>query len=228
MPERIPPGLTSRAYAAQRQQLVDSILELQEAHCLHLLESMLTGGWDAMDLLDACITGMQAVGRRFEEKRYFIAALIMAGEIMRQATAFLEPHFPRQTSDSDLKIILLGTVAGDIHDLGKNLFAILARCNGFKVIDLGTEVPAEHFLAKALEHHPDLIGFSCVLTSAVPAVKTTIGLLRAELPPPCPPIIVGGACIDAHIGNHINADHATRDAAQGLRFCQDFIRKKTT
>lgn len=210
----------------RRQHLVRLILELKEQACMDELSAMLADGWSAMDLLEACIQGMQAVGKRFEEKRYFIAALIMAGEIMRQATEFLEPHFPRRRKDPGVNTILLGTVAGDIHDLGKNLFAILARCYGFSIVDLGVEVPAERFLSEAQRIEPDLIGLSCVLTSAVAALKETVELLRKTLPPPQPPIIIGGSCVDEQIAHYINADFSTQDAAKGLRHCLDFIQNR--
>lgn len=210
----------------RKQHLVRLILELKEEACMDELSAMLSDGWSSMDLLEACIQGMQAVGKRFEKKRYFIAALIMAGEIMRQATEFLEPHFPRRQSNPNANTILLGTVAGDIHDLGKNLFAILARCNGFDIVDLGVEVPPDRFLSEARRIEPDLIGLSCVLTSAVSALKETVDLLRKELPHPQPPIIIGGSCVDKQIAQYVNADFSTQDAAAGLRQCRRFIRNR--
>jgi methanogenic corrinoid protein MtbC1 len=217
---------STQANLQRKQNLVRLILELNEKQFLEELSAMFSQGWSAMDLLDACIQGMQAVGRQFEEKRYFIAALIMAGEIMRQATEFLTPHFPKERSTTQSNSILLGTVSCDIHDLGKNLFAILARCSGFDIIDLGVEVSPERFLDEAKSLGPDLIGLSCVLTSAVSSLKETVDLLHRELPRPQPPIIVGGSCVDAQIGQYVQADFATQDAAEGLRFCQEFIRKK--
>jgi methanogenic corrinoid protein MtbC1 len=207
-------------------QLVRLILDLDEGPVMTQLSAMLSEGYPPMVLLDACIQGMQAVGRRFEEKRYFIAALIMAGEIMRRATELLEPHLPRQHSDPVKNTILIGTVAGDIHDLGKNLFAILARCNGLHIVDLGVEVPPERFLEEAARTRPDLIGLSCVLTGAIASLKATIELLRRRLPTPRPPIIAGGTCVDEKIGLHVGADFSTQNAAQGLRYCLEHIHKK--
>jgi methanogenic corrinoid protein MtbC1 len=219
--------ISFRTMEQRKQHLVRLIIELKEQACMDALAAMLSEGCSAMELLEACIQGMQAVGKRFEEKRYFIAALIMAGEIMHQATEFLEPHFPRQHREPGKSTILLGTVAGDIHDLGKNLFAILARCNGFNIIDLGVEVLPEYFLIEARRIKPDIVGLSCVLTSAISALKNTVELLRKELPNPQPSIIIGGSCIDEQIAAYINADFSTQDAAIGLRQCREFIRNKS-
>lgn len=226
MSDSIRDKISFKEMEQRKQHLVRLILDLNEEACMNELSAMLSEGWSPMDLLETCIQGMQAVGKRFEEKRYFIAALIMAGEIMRQATELLEPHFPRRQSDPSANTILLGTVAGDIHDLGKNLFAILARCNGFDIIDLGVEVPPRQFLSEARRVKPDLIGLSCVLTGAVSALKETVDLLRKELPHPQPPIIVGGSCVDERIARYVNADFSTQDAAAGLRQCREFIRNK--
>jgi methanogenic corrinoid protein MtbC1 len=118
----------------------------------------------------------------------------------------------------------LGTIASDIHDLGKNLFAILARSNGFKVIDLGVDVPPAHFLNKALQIKPDLIGISCLLTIALPELKEAVKLLHIELPQS--PVIIGGTCMDEQICHHVQADYWVRDAIQGLQTCQQILQMK--
>jgi methanogenic corrinoid protein MtbC1 len=149
----------------------------------------------------------------------------MAGDIMRQTMEILSPHLS-QASEQTSSVILLGTIAGDIHDLGKNLFANLARFNGFKVVDLGVDVPPETFLAEAQRQNPDVIGISCVFTNAVPELKAAVELLQHELPSPRPPVIVGGTCIDEQISRFINADFWARDAAEGLKTCKDVVKDK--
>ena len=220
----IPP----REYAARRDGLVELIIGLKEQECLAEIADMLASGWEAVDILESCILGMRGVGKRFEEGRYFIAALIMAGDIMRQTTDLLGPHLTREQIGQPDSILLLGTIAGDIHDLGKNLFSILARFNGFEVVDLGVDVAPETFLAEAERVRPDVIGISCVFTNAVPELKKAMELLRRKLPPPRPPVIIGGNCIDEQISAHVGADHWVRDAAQGLRACQELVRQKAS
>lgn len=220
----IPP----QEYTARRDRLVELIIKLKEQECLDEIADMLASGWEAVDLLESCILGMRGVGKRFEEGRYFIAALIMAGDIMRQTTDLLGPHLTHQQYDQPSSILLLGTIAGDIHDLGKNLFSILARFNGFEVVDLGVDVAPETFLAEAKRVNPDVIGISCVFTNAVPELKKALELLRRELPAPRPPVIIGGNCIDEQISTHVGADHWVRDAAQGLKACQELVRQRAS
>jgi methanogenic corrinoid protein MtbC1 len=148
-----------------------------------------------------------------------MAALIMAGEIMRRATDLLEPYLPRHTQDTAAGVILLGTILGDIHDLGKNLFALLARCEGFQVVDLGVDVAPERFLDEAHRIDPDLIGISCVVTSTMPDLKRAVQLLHSELPRGRAHVLIGGSCIDEHLFSYVQADHWACDAAQGVQVC---------
>ncbi len=210
----------------RKQRLIGLIIDLKEEECLAEIKNMLTFGWDPMDLLEICIEGLQGVGRLFEQGRYFIAALIMAGEIMRRSTEILGPRFMSDGHYKAIGSILLGTIAGDIHDLGKNLFAILARCHGIKVMDLGVDVPVSAFVEQARRTKPDLVGISCVRTTAVPELKEAVTRIRLELPSPRPVIIIGGTCIDATINNHVQADYWAADAAQGVKICQRIIAVK--
>ncbi len=228
MSELITGTVSLDSYATRRKHLIDLIVELDERQCISEIESMLSSGWEPMDLLDCCIQAMRIVGKRFEEGRYFIAALIMAGAIMRQATELIEPHLMHRESYDTSGTIILGTIAGDIHDLGKNLFAVLVRCIGLEVIDLGVDVPPAAFLDAARRMRPDLIGISCVLTLALPDLKTAVTALRTNLAPPRPPVIIGGTCIDEQIYRHVKADYWVQDAAQGVKICRQIIQDKTT
>lgn len=207
-------------YELRRQALIQLIVELKEKECLAEVADMLSSGWKPLDLLDSCVCGMQEIGRRFEDGRYFISALIMAGAIMRQITEMLEPQLKSRKADRIIGTLLLGTVAGDIHDLGKNLFAILARFRGIKIVDLGVDVPPEKFLAVAKKIKPEMIGISCVLSTAWPDLKETVELLRKKLPSPRPAIIIGGTCIDEHVCRHVKSDYWVREATEGLSICQ--------
>ena len=123
--------------------------------------------------------------------------------------------------------IILGTIQGDIHDLGKNLFAMLLGCHGFKVIDLGVDVPAGEFLAKALETKPDVVGLSCVLTTSVENLKDAVQLLREKLPEPQPAIVIGGTCLDERLANYVGSALWAREAASGLKICQNVARERS-
>ncbi len=211
---------------ARREHLTELIAGLKEKEALQEIVRMLDSGSKPAYVMDCCIQGMRDVGKQFENGRYFIAALIMAGEIMRRATLVLEPYLPRQTPDQATGVILLGTISGDIHDLGKNLFALLARCEGYKVVDLGVDVAPERFLAEALKIKPDIVGISCVLSSTLPDLKEAVDLLHRELPQRGAKVMIGGNYIDDHIFSHVQADHWALDAAHGVQNCNSMVAEK--
>lgn len=209
--------------ASRLERLTVMISDLQEEASLAELRAMLAEGVDPKALLSACMEAMHRVGVRFESGQYFIAALIMAGEIMRGATELLRPHFTAEPDGSSSGMIMLGTIQGDIHDLGKNLFAILLKCHGIEVIDLGVDIPAKVFLEQARKHKPDLIGISCVLTTSLENLKQAIDLLNKALPASGPPIVIGGTCINEQTAGHVGASHWAGDATAGLRICQEIL-----
>lgn len=199
------------------------ITELQEEASLAELHNMLDEGVDPNVLLACCMAAMQRIGIRFETGSYFISALIMAGEIMRGATKLLGPYLTVQQPGFGGGRIILGTIQGDIHDLGKNLFASLLKCHGIEVDDLGVDVPARVFLGQAEKNPPDIIGISCVLTTCVENLKQAISVLKQELPETGPPIIIGGTCIDERMAAYIGAPFWVNDAIVGLRICQEIL-----
>ncbi len=211
---------------ARKEQLTELIAGLKEKEALQEIVRMLDSGSKPAYVMDCCIQGMRDVGKQFEKGRYFIAALIMAGEIMRRATLVLEPYLPRQAPDQAAGVILLGTILGDIHDLGKNLFALLARCEGYEVVDLGVDVAPERFLAEARKIEPDIVGISCVLSSTLPDLKKAVELLHRELPQGGAKVMIGGNYIDDHVFSHVQADHWALDAARGVQNCNSMVAKK--
>lgn len=219
------PGKTNPVGAARLKKLIQLIVDLKETQCIAEVSELLDVGCPPQDLLDSCLQGMQEIGQRFEDGRYYISALIMAGAIMRQITELLEPHLETEKTEPVIGTMLLGTIVGDIHDLGKNLFAILARCKGIHVIDLGVDVPPATFLAKAQEHNPTMIGISCVLTTGWPKLEETVSLLHKKIPSPGPSIIIGGTSIDEHVCRHVKSDFCVSDASEGLAICHRVMKK---
>jgi methanogenic corrinoid protein MtbC1 len=222
----------AKARASRLERLTLMITELQEEASLAELRKMLAEGVDPKALLAACMEAMHRIGIRFETGQYFIAALIMAGEIMRCATELLSPCLTVQQTGCSDGVVMLGTVQGDIHDLGKNLFAILLKCHGIEVIDLGVDVPARVFLEQAQKLKPHIIGISCVLTTGLENLKQAIDLLTKELPASRPSIIIGGTCINEQIAGHVGAALWADDATTGLRICREILharkRRKTS
>jgi len=204
------------------QRLLELIIELREKESLAELKDLLEKGVDPMELQDCFMEGMHRIGIQFETGVYFIAALIMAGEIMRSAMELLSPYLKTRQNKQTGGRIIIGTIQGDIHDLGKNLFSFLLKCHGFEVIDLGVDIPANKFLEQIKTLKPDIVGISCVLTTNIEKLKQAVDFLQKKMPGSKLPIIIGGTCIDEHMARHIGSVIWAKDAASGLKICQSF------
>ena len=150
----------------QPDRLIAEVLELKEAEVLALVQEHLQQGDDPLAIVEACEEGMRQVGQRYEQGEYYLSALIMAGEIFREVMELAQPVIEDRIRGNESGRILLGTVQNDIHDIGKNIQAMLLSCYGFTVLDLGVDVPAAEFLRQAREFQPDIIGLSGLLTSS--------------------------------------------------------------
>lgn len=205
----------------EHQQLISDIEELKEEKALAMVHTLLESGEMPMRIIDSCQMGMRLVGERYHSRQYYIAGLIMAGEILRQVVAIVQPQLTQLAASKSAGTLLLGTVEGDIHDLGKDIFKILLECYGFEVVDLGVDVPAADFVTQAIDVKPDIIGISALLTGVFENLKSTIALMRAEdkLKTARIPIIVGGSQLSQQVSEAVQADYWTTDAIEGVNIC---------
>lgn len=212
-----------------QEELESSIVEINENKAITLLRQCLKDGLDPLELLKLCQTGMRKVGERYEKKEYFISGLIMGGEIFRLAMEAIKPYIRERMEQNSCGSVLLGTVAGDIHDLGKDMVSELLVCHGFQVQDLGVDVPPEKFLEAAIKESPHIVGLSILITSALDSMKETIQLLRKEAPPGVAklPIIIGGSLTNEDIRAFSGADYWVNDAMDGVRLCQKLLSPPT-
>jgi methanogenic corrinoid protein MtbC1 len=201
--------------------LIAAISDLQEDMALALVRQRLDAGDDPLLILKDCREGMRQVGVRYERNEYFLAGLIMAGEIFRQIMALLQPVVERQISGQASGCILLGTVEGDIHDLGKNIVNMLLSCHRFVVHDLGVDVSPATFAEQAARVQPHLVGLSGLLTNAYDAMRETITLLRAQGYQG--PVIIGGGQLSEKVCQYVGADQWSTDAVTGVELCQRLI-----
>ena len=213
---------------AERALLLERISTLQEKKSLEQLKRLRTSGYDTVELLYCCMEGVKQVGLAFEKGEYYISALIMAGEIMRQAAEYLNSFLPSMEDPRVLGHVLLGTVKGDIHDLGKNIFKDMLQCNGFKVTDLGVDVPVRTFVEKTLELEPDFVSISCLLTNCVDNLAEVVKRVRAVQTGKKNLIIVGGNCLDQLVNDVVKADIWFSDAVQAVDFCLKKFKKDAT
>jgi methanogenic corrinoid protein MtbC1 len=209
-----------------RAELITAIADLQEETALSLVRRRLENGEDPLRVVEDCQAGLMQVGKKYEEGEYFLAGLIMGGEIFRQVMEMVEPVVELQLSAEGSGQILIGTVQGDIHSLGKMILSMLLSCNGFTVHDLGVDVPPAQFVAHIKEISPDVIALSGLLTSSYESMRDTVAAIRQA--GVTTPIIIGGGQLRAEVCEYVEADYWTTDAIQGLEICQRLIEKSTT
>jgi methanogenic corrinoid protein MtbC1 len=209
-----------------------AVAALDDRASRRLVQEALSRGERAETIVHATQAGLRVVGERYERQEIFLSGLIMAGEIFKGVMERVLPDWESSVPSGGCGRVLLGTVAGDIHDLGKNMAALTFRAYGFAVEDLGVNVPPEQFLEAACRFKPDIIGMSGLLTLAFTSMQQTIDLLHqheAELGG-MPLVVIGGATIDDHVAGWVGADHWTNDAMEGVRICQRLLetrREKT-
>ena len=202
--------------------ITGALTELEEAEVLRLVRAALAQGADPVALMHACEAGMQAVGERYERQDIFLSGLIMAGEIFRQVLEEVKPRLADQLAGEASGTVLLGTVGGDIHDIGKDMAALALRAFGFTVHDLGVDVSPERFLEAAKVLHPDIIGLSGLVSTAYKSMRDTVELIRIQSDELGGRIftIIGGGTIDEEVAAFVDADAWTTDAMDGVRICQ--------
>ena len=207
------------------ERITAAVAALDYTSTLRLVNEALGRGETAVDIVRVTLAGLQMVGERYERQEIFLSGLIMAGEIFRGVMEIVLPDWESSLHGGASGKVLLGTVLGDIHDLGKNMAALTFRAFGFAVEDLGVDVPPQDFLEAALRGKPDIIGLSGLLTLAFDSMRETVALIQdhsAELGG-IPLIVIGGATIDEHVARYVGADHWTNDAMEGVRLCQRLL-----
>jgi methanogenic corrinoid protein MtbC1 len=209
-----------------RNKIISLMAELKEEELLALIQQHIAEGIDPLVIIDLCHKGMIQVGERYEQGRYFISGLIMAGEIMRQVGQLIFPLLEGKVTNGDSGSIVLGTVEGDIHFIGKDIFKVLVRGYGFTVHDLGVDVPPSKFMAAIHEFKPDIVGLSCLISTAFKNMKETIELLKQNIPQYLTPrvYIIGGR-VDEPVCKDVGADYWANDAMKGVRLCKEIMEK---
>ncbi len=208
-----------------RADLRQRIAALDEPGALEAVLALVAAGRDPLSIIDECQLGMQDVGDSYQHGKYFISGLIMAGEIFREAMEILAPLMPKATHEGTAGTVLLCTVQGDIHDIGKGIVETLLRSHSFVVHDIGVDVPAAEVVRRAVDLQPEIVGLSGLLTSATAGMRATIHELRAaaaELPPQMP-IIIGGGAVSRQVSEWAGADLWADDAVRGVALIRDAV-----
>jgi 5-methyltetrahydrofolate--homocysteine methyltransferase len=201
--------------------LIAAIVERNIAASQKSCQEALENGLSPIDVINrGLVPGMQIVGDKFQAGEYFLTDLIAAGASMQEAMKILQPHIKRGEEGMKLGKVVLGTVEGDLHDLGKNVVGMLLRVSGFEVIDLGVDVPTSKFVEAVHSHRPKILGMSALITSTMPVMGKVIKELQKSALKPQLRTIVGGASLSEQYAKTIGADAFAPDAVAGVNLCK--------
>ena len=206
------------------EKLKSSLLDLDMDATIENVNSIIRsdGTVSVQDAIDAITEALQIVGKRFQDGDWFLTELVYSGEIAKAAMELLSPLLAVGTSQQ-LGTIAVGTVAGDLHDLGKNIFINFARSAGFEVIDLGVDVAKEKFVSAVKEHSPLALGISCLLTVTAGEIGKITEEMKGQGIRNNVKIIIGGACLTEGFANDVGADAFAPDAVTGTDIIKKWI-----
>src|ERR1700690_219010 len=210
----------------QEQNLVNWLADMKEDDAFALGKKMLLEeGANPIRVLELCREAMDIVGKRFEKGEYFLPELVLAGEMLENIGAIAKPLIKQAPGEEPKKLakVLIGTVHGDLHDIGKNIVTFMLDINGFEVKDIGIDVPVKNFIDAINEFHPDVVGLSGFLTLAFDSMKETIQAiqdagLRDKLK-----IMIGGGQVDETVRNYTGADAFGTNAIDAVSLCKSWM-----
>jgi len=204
------------------EKIAALIAEVEEEETLDEVRRALDGGADPLALVESLREGMMVVGDRFEAKEYFLPDLILAAEIFKGAIALLEPRL--ETTDiSNKGTVVIGTVQGDIHDIGKNMVATMLKCNGYDVHDLGIDVTPQAYVEKVSQTKAGLVAMSGLLTLAFDSMKDTVDALAEAGLRDNLKIIIGGGPVNEKVLEYSGADALGKDPADAVRLAKQYL-----
>ncbi len=208
--------------AQMHDDLYDGLKEEIEDGVNILLER----GWAPYDVLtDALVEGMRIVGVDFRDGILFVPEVLLSANAMKAGMGILRPLLA-ETDAPKMGKMVIGTVKGDIHDIGKNLVSMMMEGAGFEVIDIGINNPVENYIAALQEHEPDILGMSALLTTTMPYMKVVIDALQEQGLRDKYIVLVGGAPLNEEFGQAVGADAYCRDAAVAVETAKDFMRRR--
>jgi len=204
-----------------------SLVALDMDKVLDLVKKAVEEGYRPIDIVNSLADGMKIIGEGYERGELFLSELIMASEIFKEAMNILEPLVLKEEGFlKPIGRVVVGTVEGDLHDIGKNLFAMFLKSMGFDVIDLGVDVSIEKFVDAVKQYKPDIIGMSALLTTTVVNMEKVIKALEKAGLRSYVKVIVGGAAVTKEYAIEIGADAGGVDAYEGALICRKWIEEK--
>jgi methanogenic corrinoid protein MtbC1 len=207
-------------------KLVSAIADMREEEALAMVKEMVEGGVEPVSILDAAREAMGIVGQRYEKGVYFLPELMLSGEMLSQITDILKPELAKLPEIKRHGKVLIGTVKGDIHDIGKNIVTFMLDVNGFDVLDLGVDVSPQQFVEAIQDFEPQVIGLSGFLTLAFDTMKETVEAIEAAGLRDGVKIMIGGGQVNEEIQKYAGADAYGRDAMAGVTLAHKWVGAK--
>jgi methanogenic corrinoid protein MtbC1 len=205
------------------ETLINLMADLQEEETLSMVNTLIKEGGNPMDILSDARSAMEIVGKRFETSEYFIPDLMMAGEILKGISDIVKPLIQSDDASAKKGKVLIGTVAGDIHDIGKDIVTFMLDVSGYDVLDIGIDVPIQVFVEKIQEFQPSVVGLSGFLTLAFDSMKKTVEALEKAGLRDNLKIMIGGGQMDDEVRKYVRADAYGKDAVAAVNLCKQWI-----
>jgi 5-methyltetrahydrofolate--homocysteine methyltransferase len=205
------------------KDLIKTLADLKEKEALEIVQNRLSAGDDPLRILDDARRALEIVGKRFSDSEYFIPDLVYSGEILKAITDMVKPKIDKGAEVKRLGKVVVGTVAGDIHDIGKDIVVFMLDVSGFEVFDLGIDVPAQKFVDKIKETGSKVVGMSGFLTLAFQSMKDTVETIKKAGLRDKVKIMIGGGQIDEQVRSFTEADAYGKDAMEAVKFAKGWI-----
>jgi methanogenic corrinoid protein MtbC1 len=203
--------------------LVNALADLKEEEALKIVKDRLNTGEDPLKILEDARKGMEIVGKRFADSEYFIPDLVYSGEILKAVTELVKPKLTKAAESKKVGKVVFGTVAGDIHDIGKDIVVFMLDVNGFDVYDLGVDVPVQKFVDKIKETGATIVGLSGFLALAFDSMKDTVEAIKKAGLRDKVKIMIGGGQMSDEIKNYTGADAYGKDAMAGVTLAKKWV-----
>lgn len=205
-----------------QEELVELIVEMKEQEALDKVKELIASQMDPLEILDACSQAMEQVGNRFENGEYFLPELIMAGELLKQISEIIKPTLKGVETTKKLDRVLIGTVAGDIHNIGKDIVTFILEVNGFDVRDLGVDISSTQFVEAIKDFQPQVVGMSGLLTVAYDSIKQTVQAIEDAGMRNDVKIMIGGGLMSEKVKEYTGADAYGENAVEAVRIVKDW------
>ena len=201
------------------EKIADGVVNLKKDEVLEIVKSLADRNENPLKVIEECRKGMTIVGELFQKGDYYLAELMLSGEIFKQAMVILEPYLSKDRDEESVGTVLLATLKGDIHDLGKNILGHLLKAQGFEIHDMGIDVPTELVVEKAVEIKPDFVGFSALITPVFEKMKAAEEMFKNEGLRDGFKLMIGGGVTTPATRDYVGADFQTIDAMAGVAYC---------